>query len=84
LAKLKTLEYRIFRKIREKLKSFFAKKDFENILEKITNKFQSELKDLCKYFSPAKDIEYYMIIAKEAFEFLDKNHKTFDTNLVSS
>ena len=39
LCKLKTLEYRLFRKMREKLRNFYAVKDDVNNFDKFTRKF---------------------------------------------
>ena len=58
LCKLKTLEYRIYRKLREKLKTLLGGKGHNNKYN-IQKKIVSEVKDLCKYAEPKLSLVYY-------------------------
>jgi hypothetical protein len=64
LGKLKTLEYRLFRKLREKLKTLIQNKGDK--LQLIYSKYVKECGELCTVAKPSKDIEYYHQIANEA------------------
>jgi hypothetical protein len=81
LCKLKTLEYRLFRKLREKLKNCiqFGKKKSENM-----NQFIKEAEDLCKFYPPAKPFDYYIKIAESAFDTVIKMNKKADKSLFKS
>lgn len=46
LAKLKTLEYRAFRKMREKLRGYFKKSKSSSAPDSLTSKFIKEMKEL--------------------------------------
>lgn len=73
LCKIKTLEYRIFRKLREKIKHLFplansendkkdgSKKNKKNFTQNdLLSKFKSESKELCKhYILPMDEVIYY-------------------------
>jgi len=72
LCKLKTLEYRIYRKLREKLKNLIAK---ELTVEKQMENFKKETHQLCKEYLPPRPLDYYFKIAKLAFEFLDSHRE---------
>lgn len=52
LCKLKTLEYRIYRKLREKLKNLLGGKGHNNNKYNTQQKFVNEVKELCKYSEP--------------------------------
>ena len=69
LSKLKTLEYRIYRKLREKLRIFISKKSMH--MDESLRKFNQEVKDLCQNCAPAKPLSYYSRIAEVAFDFAD-------------
>ena len=86
LGKLKTLEYRILRKLREKLKFFTRIKskedtgenkeaDFKKFQEKYGS-FEKETYELLKNEKLSKPIEYYFCIALLAFEYTFKNRKS--------
>jgi len=70
LAKLKTLEYRIYRKLREKLRGFIGqvKADYKPWRDYF-EKFCKETEELCRELKPPKELGYYFDVAKEAFEF---------------
>ena len=78
LCKVKTLEYRIFRKLREKLKRFDPSKkekeenkapSTEKQIAPVTSKFKNEVNDLCKNFKPPLKIEDYVEFAEYCFIF---------------
>jgi len=70
LAKLKTIEYRIFRKMREKLRGFFNKKSSSDDSNAIITKFKKEMVDILKGNETPKPMEHYLGILKGSFEFL--------------
>lgn len=78
MAKLKTLEYRLFRKMREKLRNFFvadrAGVDKKPVGE-IVKRFKSEAKDLSDEHELPRPLEYYIELFKTAFDFIDDNPK---------
>ena len=75
LAKLKTLEYRIFRKLREKLRNFWAKHEnieswnstLQNEYDKSFNLFIKECKELIKGFDLPNSFEFYKEFADHAY-----------------
>eukprot|EP00361_Fabrea_salina_P001476 CAMPEP_0202430446 /NCGR_PEP_ID=MMETSP1345-20130828/3886_1 /ASSEMBLY_ACC=CAM_ASM_000843 /TAXON_ID=342563 /ORGANISM="Fabrea Fabrea salina" /LENGTH=1162 /DNA_ID=CAMNT_0049041933 /DNA_START=84 /DNA_END=3572 /DNA_ORIENTATION=+ len=67
LCKLKTLEYRIFRKLREKISHEI--KD----TKKVFSIFENEIKNLSRGFELPKPLDYYVGIAGIAFEFAKKH-----------
>lgn len=78
LCKVKTLEYRIFRKLREKIKKFDPSRketeenkapSTEKQIDNVTPKFKSEVNDLCKNFKPPLKIEDYVDFAEYCFIF---------------
>jgi len=85
LCKLKTLEYSIFRKLREKLKtlnsqnySVHFKKDK---LEFLFQRFKKETGILCQDFHPARSFSYYFKIAEKCFsEVLEKQIESIQDN----
>lgn len=69
ICKLKTLEYRFWRKLREKLKSFSK----GNITQtKLLNKYYNECKHLAEegQFKTNYPLEYYKDVANEACRLL--------------
>lgn len=70
LCKLKTLEYRILRKLREKLKSCIADKKGTG-MSKWMKRFTKESQELCEFCEAAKPLDFYNTIASTAFEFID-------------
>ena len=87
LGKLKTLEYRILRKLREKLKYFVREKkggeetkekkekDFKKFQEKYGS-FEKEVFQLLKHEKLSKPIEYYFCAGLLAFEYAYKHKKS--------
>ena len=87
LSKLKTLEYRIYRKLREKLRSVVRQpnknsKSRYNPPEpsKIFSKFVRETEDLCKENQPPYPLGYYFYVGKKAFEYVKEYPK--DSHLI--
>jgi len=70
LCKLKTLEYRLYRKLREKLK--YMIKNGTPTYE-LMKKYTNEVEELCKVYKPPKPLEHYYEIAKIAFTFVSEN-----------
>lgn len=66
VCKVKTLEYRIFRKLREKLKLYIEK--YKKSYEKSLKKYCEEVKELVREFKTPKPLEYYFGIAERAFQ----------------
>lgn len=78
LCKIKTLEYSILRKLREKLKTLVNlnfKKSKENPKAFISQLFKKETENLCKNVCPLIDIEInkYSIIAEKCFNYIMDN-----------
>ncbi len=76
LSKLKTLEYRIYRKLREKLRNYLNSPNNKAL----RRKFEEETHELCEKATPARPIEYYFKIAKHAFDYCDTYPR--NTNLI--
>lgn len=73
MAKLKTIEYRIFRKMREKLRGFYNNKTTgTGDSSSLVRKFQKEMKDILEGNETPKPIEYYVKILEGAFRFIKK------------
>ncbi len=73
LAKLKTIEYRIFRKMREKLRGFYNNKTTgTGDSASLVKKFQKEMKDILEGNETPKPIEYYVKILEGSFNFIKK------------
>jgi hypothetical protein len=87
LSKLKTLEYRLFRKLREKLRTFISRdapkgkkkkgqQQQQEAPKKDWNynydKMVRESKELCQETKPPMPLEYYFAIGRAAFKFADK------------
>ena len=74
LCKLKTLEYRLFRKMREKLRNFYARPIDERTADRIatiSKRFISEAKELSEEHDLPRSLKYYVALFKTAFKFLD-------------
>ena len=69
LCKVKTLEYRAFRKMREKLRGYYRNKVSKG-KESLINKFTKEMEELMKDNSLPQPLEYYTDLFKLAFEFI--------------
>ncbi|EAR94538.1 hypothetical protein TTHERM_00052480 (macronuclear) [Tetrahymena thermophila SB210] len=82
LCKLKTLDYRIFRKLREKLKNCLVDKKGSG--SKWFKKFEKEVLELCEFCEPAHELDYYNTIAKTAFDFIESSLSAKHRNMVAS
>lgn len=86
LCKLKTIEYRIYRKLREKLRSYLnlleERKKSKGVasFDNIFRKFKNEVEELCESQKPPSKLSYYYRIASAAFEFSQKYPE--DTKLI--
>jgi hypothetical protein len=69
MTKVKTLEYRILRKIREKLRNYLTGKSQATSDIAIENVFK-ESKDLIRKFKIPQTLDYYMDICVTAFNFI--------------
>jgi len=77
LSKLKTLEYRLLRKLREKLKSHLDAVSSGRNSNKY-NQFTRESQDLIGEHDLPKPLEYYFTVAKIAFDYASKNVENVD------
>ena len=71
LTKLKTLEYRLFRKMREKLRNNSDKsqrQDYTTLLKK----FIKEAKDLCGPYELPRNFKFYTDVFEAAYNQMDK------------
>jgi len=75
LAKLKTLEYRLFRKMREKLRNYFSPGPEKKPRGEIISRFRKEAKELSDEHELPRPLEYYIELFKTSFEFIDQNPK---------
>ncbi|KAL4471393.1 hypothetical protein ABPG74_008286 [Tetrahymena malaccensis] len=82
LCKLKTLDYRIFRKLREKLKNCLVDKKGSG--QKWFKKFEKEVLELCEFCEPAHQLDYYNTIAKTAFDFIESSLSAKHRTMVAS
>ena len=76
LCKLKTLEYRLFRKMREKLRNFYGRPAVEQTEEKertSIKKFISEARELSQEHELPRPLNYYIQLFKVAFQFLEES-----------
>ena len=81
LCKLKTLEYRLFRKMREKLRNFYVRPVAEQTDEKeraVIKRFISEARELSEEHELPRPLNYYIQLFKVAFEFLDADQANVD------
>ena len=67
LCKVKTLEYRLYRKLREKLKSTIARR---RPVETQMNAYMRESQRLAKSYNTPQPLDYYFDIARLALEFV--------------
>ncbi|CDW91204.1 UNKNOWN [Stylonychia lemnae] len=76
LAKLKTIEYRVFRKIREKLRGYYRHLGSEKSKkgpEGVVHMFQREMNELIEGNELPQPIQLYIELLKSSFEFIDEN-----------
>ncbi len=79
MCKLKTLEYRIYRKLREKLRSFLNQpSQYYRPFNKYLKKFQEEVRVLCEGYNLPCSLDFYNMIAQKAFEF-GENYYDYST-----
>lgn len=71
LCKLKTIEYRIFRKMREKLRNYY-KNSANRVPDGIVTQFKKETLQLCEGNELPKELNFYVGLMKAAFEFIKK------------
>lgn len=77
LCKLKTLEYRLFRKMREKLRNFYVPdRKSDAPASEISKKFVREAKELLAENDLPRPLSYYSELFRTAFDFIDSNRKT--------
>lgn len=74
MCKVKTLEYRIYRKLREKLKLYIEK--FKKSYEKSLKKYCEEVKELVREFKTPRPLEYYFEVAERAFQLCEDQTKS--------
>jgi hypothetical protein len=76
LCKLKTLEYRLFRKMREKLRNFYVPdRKSDAPASEIAKRYMREAKELLAENDLPRPLQYYHELFKTAFEFIDSNRK---------
>lgn len=71
LCKIKTLEYKIFRKLREKLRYFI--KYYYNLKFEPFQSFYNEVEELCQVNKPPKPLDFYYKICQFSIDFIDEN-----------
>jgi hypothetical protein len=74
LSKFKTLEYRLFRKMREKLRGFATYKTQANI-DSLIDRFIRESKDLCRDLPLPHPLDYYTELCITAFAVISRGPK---------
>lgn len=86
LCKIKTLEYAIFRILREKLRYFI--KYYDNLKFEPFQSFYNEVEELCATHKPPRPLDFYYKISQFAIDFICENlteasiiHKKFVTFL---
>ena len=71
LCKLKTLEYRLFRKMREKLRNFYASSTTSfTAFTKKSHQFQTEARELSLEHQLPRPLAYYCEVFQAAFAFI--------------
>ena len=81
LAKLNTLEYKLFRYLRDKLRSYVDQRSTA-APDAMIEKFIKEAKDLCKGFKPPHTLDFFMNLCVTSFGVItrgpnkDKKHYT--------
>lgn len=69
LAKLKTLEYRLYRKLREKLKHFSDNKSVDDVLRT----YKREVRELIEGQELPRPLDFYYEVASVALTFISRN-----------
>jgi len=73
---MKTLEYRIFRKLREKLRNFITNPNSK--VETLVSKFRQEVKELVSDIRLPQNFSFYFQVADAAFKFASNYPKSCD------
>jgi hypothetical protein len=73
LCKLKTLEYRLFRKMREKLRNFYVPDRQGAPSSEIVKRFIKEAKELLQENDLPRPLQSYIDLFKCAFSFIDSD-----------
>lgn len=74
ICKLKTLEYMVYRKLREKLRALTDKKQTREAIEA---KYQEEVRALVGMNTTPHELSFYFEVAKRAFEFSETQEDTY-------
>ena len=75
---MKTLEYKIYRKLREKIKNELNNEDHEfNMNRKKISQFFNEVQALAQSFKLPNSLEFYFSVSDMAFRFIDFYKKKF-------
>ena len=69
LCKLKTWEYRVYRKLREKIKNNLLDKNFNVVNRRKISQFFEELRTMLQGFNLPMPFQFYYKVAETAFEF---------------
>ena len=78
LCKVKTLEYKIYRKLREKIKNELNNEDHEfNMNRKKISQFFNEVQAFSQNFKMPNSLEFYFTVSDMAFRFIDFYKKKF-------
>lgn len=83
LSKLKTWEYRIYRKLREKIKNHLADENYYSDSRRKISQFFDETRSMLQGFNLPMPIEFYYKVAETAFDFANYYHDKI-TDLHSS
>jgi len=74
LTKLKTLEYRLFRKMREKLRNYMTYKTNQTV-DQLIQRFIKEARDLCRGHELPHPLEFYIDLCVLAFDCITHGPK---------
>ena len=79
LSKLKTMEYRVYRKLREKLRNYASRYEVSHRKNQLPpnadtlfNKFVKETEELCRDNPPPNPLGYYFYVGRAAFDYVSK------------
>ena len=74
MTKLKTLEYRLFRKMREKLRNYITLQTHANS-EIIKDRFVKESRELCHGLKLPHPLEFYIDLFLQAFQLITRGER---------
>ena len=77
LCKIKTLEYKIYRKLREKIKNELLNENGFNMNRKKISQFFNEVQTISQNFNLPNSLEFYFSICDLAFRFIDYYKQKF-------